>query len=160
MLRCLHSQPVSQTRNRTRCGYQGPRHPDSGLGQGQSGCCAAGPARDRYEHRSRVLLVRSHPERVRSETAFAKRAGANPISTSSGNVVRFWPNRSVDRRLNTVLYMVIIAQPAIHEQTRAYIDKRLKEGKTKKETILCLKRYLARSEYCILEAVNSMGQAA
>lgn len=105
-------------------------------------------------------LAWSHPGRVRSEAAFAKLAGANPIPASSGNVVRFRLNRSGDRRLNSALYMVTITRLASHEETREYMAKRLKDGKSKKEVIRCLKRYLARSVYRILEAANSMSQAA
>jgi transposase len=32
----------------------------------------------------------------------------------------------------------------IHDQTRAYVARRLAEGKTKPEIMRCLKRYLAR----------------
>ncbi len=31
--------------------------------------------------------------------------------------------------------------------TRAYIDRRMKDGKTKKEAFRCLKRYIAREVY-------------
>lgn len=105
-------------------------------------------------------LAWSHPGRVRSEAAFAKLAGVSPIPASSGNVVRFRLNRSGDRRLNSALYMVAITRLSHQEKSQAYMAKRLGEGKTKKETIRCMKRALARSVYRILEATNSLGQAA
>lgn len=105
-------------------------------------------------------LAWSHPGRVHSEAAFAKLAGVNPIPASSGNVVRFRLNRSGDRRLNSALYMVSITKLSFDERTRAYMAKRLREGKSKKEAIRCIKRYVARNVYRLLEATNVTGQAA
>ncbi|WP_145998873.1 transposase, partial [Brevibacterium linens] len=96
----------------------------------------------------------------RSEAAFAKLAGVCPIPASSGNVVRFRLNRSGDRRLNSALYMVAVTRLSHHKKSQAYMARRLSEGKTKKETIRCMKRALARSVYRILEATNPIGQAA
>lgn len=105
-------------------------------------------------------LAWSHPGRVRSEAAFAKLAGANPIPASSGNVVRFRLNRSGDRRLNSALYMVAITRLSFQERTQAYMDRRLGEGKSKKDVIRCIKRYVAREVYRILEATNVRREAA
>jgi transposase len=105
-------------------------------------------------------LAWSHHGRVRSEAAFAKLAGVCPIPASSGNVVRFRLNRSGDRRLNSALYMVAVTRLSHHKKSQAYMARRLSEGKTKKETIRCMKRALARSVYRILEATNPIGQAA
>ena len=105
-------------------------------------------------------LAWSHHGRVRSEAAFAKLAGVCPIPASSGNVVRFRLNRSGDRRLNSALYMVAITRLSHQKRSQAYMAKRLSEGKTKKETIRCMKRSLARHVYRILEATNPIGQAA
>ncbi|WP_210604304.1 IS110 family transposase [Brevibacterium oceani] len=105
-------------------------------------------------------LAWSHPGRVRSEAAFAKLAGVSPIPASSGNVVRFRLNRSGDRRLNSALYMVAITKLSFDEETRAYMAKRLREGLSKKEAIRCIKRFVARRVYRLLEATNVVGQAA
>ncbi|MCU4296181.1 IS110 family transposase [Brevibacterium permense] len=105
-------------------------------------------------------LAWSHHGRVRSEAAFAKLPGVCPIPASSGNVVRFRLNRSGDRRLNSAWYMVAITRLSHQKRSQVYMAKRLSEGKTKKETIRCMKRSLARSGYLILEATNPIGQAA
>ncbi|UVI36521.1 IS110 family transposase [Brevibacterium spongiae] len=105
-------------------------------------------------------LAWSHPGRVHSEAAFAKLAGTNPIPASSGNVVRFRLNRSGDRQLNSALYMVAITKLSFDERTRAYMAKRLGEGKSKKETIRCIKRYVARNVYRLLEATSVRCEAA
>jgi hypothetical protein len=40
------------------------------------------------------------------------------------------------------------------ERTRSYVAKRTAEGKTKKEIIRCLKRYLAREIYRVLSSLS------
>jgi hypothetical protein len=40
------------------------------------------------------------------------------------------------------------------ERTRRYVAKRTAEGKTKKEIIRCLKRYIAREVYRVLVSLS------
>jgi transposase len=40
------------------------------------------------------------------------------------------------------------------KRTRAYVERRTKEGKSKKEIIRCLKRYIAREVYGILASLS------
>jgi transposase len=40
------------------------------------------------------------------------------------------------------------------ERTRAYVARRTAEGKSKKEIIRCLKRYIAREIYRILSSLS------
>lgn len=40
------------------------------------------------------------------------------------------------------------------ERTRSYVAKRTAEGKTKKEIIRCLKRYIAREIYRVLSSIS------
>lgn len=106
------------------------------------------------------FLAWSHPGRIHSEAAFAKLAGACPIPASSGNTVRFRLNRGGDRRLNRALHMVVLSRLKYDDPTRAYMLKRLAEGKTKKEIIRCLRRYLVRSVYRVLEGSATADIAA
>jgi hypothetical protein len=46
--------------------------------------------------------------------------------------------------------MIVVNRLAWHEPTRAYMARRITEGKTKKEAMRCLKRYLARQLYRII----------
>jgi transposase len=86
----------------------------------------------------------SHLGRVRNAEAFKSLAGVSPIPASSGNTVRFRLNRGGDRRLNKALYMAVICRETHDPETRAYVERRLAEGKTRKEIRRCLKTYLAR----------------
>jgi transposase len=106
---------------------------------------------------AQVLVAWSHHGRLRSEAAFARLAGAPPIPASSGRVVRHRLDRGGDRQLNRALHTIIVSRRKQHAPTIAYIERRTREGKSAREAIRCLKRYLARSLYRLLEA---MPQAA
>jgi transposase len=100
---------------------------------------------------AQLLVAWSHPGRLKSEAAFARLAGAAPIPASSGQVVRHRLDRGGDRRLNRALHTIVVSRRKHHAQTIAYIERRRSEGKTLREAIRCLKRYLARSLYRLLE---------
>ncbi len=59
-------------------------------------------------------------------------------------------NRHVNRDANRALYVIAVCRMSRNEQTRAYVARRTAEGKSKKEIIRCLKRYIAREVYRIL----------
>lgn len=99
-----------------------------------------------------LLNAFSHPGRIRSEAAFAMIAGAAPVAASSGQTVRFRLNHGGDRRLNRALNAIVISRLAHHEETRAYAERRLAEGKSSREIRRCLKRYLARRVFRLMEA--------
>jgi transposase len=106
---------------------------------------------------AQLLLSWSHRGRFRNEAAFARLAGTAPIPASSGRTVRHRLDRGGDRQLNRALHTIIIARRKHHPATIAYLNRRTSEGKSVRETIRCLKRYLARHLYRLLEA---MPQAA
>lgn len=98
-----------------------------------------------------VLVAWSHPHRLRSEAAFARLAGTAPIPASSGKTARHRLDRGGDRRLNRALHTIVLTRQRIDPDTKAYISRRLSEGKTQRDAVRCLKRYLARSLYRLLE---------
>jgi transposase len=100
---------------------------------------------------AQVVLSWSHPGRVANEAAFARLAGAAPIPASSGQTVRYRLDRSGDRKLNRTLHLILITRKRTHPATIAYIERRVQEGKTRREANRCLKRYLARNLYRLLE---------
>jgi transposase len=100
---------------------------------------------------AQVVLAWSHHGRLASEAAFARLAGAAPIPASSGQTIRYRLDRSGDRKLNRTLHQIILTRRRTHAPTIAYIDRRTQEGKTRREVIRCLKRYLARNLYRLLE---------
>jgi transposase len=100
---------------------------------------------------AQLILSWSHPGRLRNEAAFARLAGAAPIPASSGQTIRYRLDRSGDRRLNRTLHQIIVTRRRSHQPTIDYINRRVQEGKTRREATRCLKRYLARNLYRLLE---------
>lgn len=99
-----------------------------------------------------VLCAWSHPGRIRSEAAFAMLAGAAPIPASSGQTAtRHRLNRYGDRQLNRALHTAVLCRLRYDPATWAYAKRRTAEGKTSREIKRCLKRYLARDLYRLLE---------
>jgi transposase len=100
-----------------------------------------------------LLLVAAgdHPERLRSESSWAHLCGVAPIPASSGKVAgRYRLNRGGNREANQALWRIVITRMRSHPATRAYVERRTKEGLSKREIIRCLKRYVAREVYCHL----------
>ena len=98
-----------------------------------------------------VLVSWSHAGRLRSDSAFAALAGANPIPASSGQVIRHRLNRGGDRQLNRALHTIVLARLRDDPATRAYAARRTAEGKSVRDTRRCLKRAVARQLFKLLE---------
>ena len=71
-----------------------------------------------------------------AECARSPHQAARP--TASGSIV------AANRQANAALYRVAIVRMRNHPPTLAYVSKRKKEGKTNREIIRCLKRYIVR----------------
>jgi transposase len=99
-----------------------------------------------------LIAAGDHPERLRSEAAWAHLCATAPIPASSGKVTRHRLNPGGDRQANHALYRIVITRMSSHPATRAYVARRSKEGLSKKEIIRCLKRYVAREVYRHLRA--------
>ena len=100
---------------------------------------------------AQVYIAWSHPGRYRNEAAFARLAGVAPLEASSGQHTRHRLNRRGDRQLNQAIHTIAITRTRDCPKTRAYINKRTSQGKTTREARRCLKRYIARHLYRLLE---------
>jgi transposase len=89
-------------------------------------------------------------ERFPTDAHFARQTGTAPIPASSGQVVRHRLHRGGDRRLNSALHMIAITKARLDPQTKAYLERKRAEGKTKREALRCLKRHLARRVHHLL----------
>jgi transposase len=98
-------------------------------------------------------------DRLASEAAFAMLCGVAPIPASSGKTTRHRLNRGGDRQANAALYRVVLCRLRWDHRTRDYMQRRTKEGMSKKEIIRCLKRYVARELYQTITA-NDLELAA
>jgi transposase len=91
-----------------------------------------------------------NPDRLRSEAALAHLCGAAPIPASSGRTDRHRLNRGGDRAANNALYTIALCRMRCDPRTKAYVERRTKQGLGKKEIIRCLKRYIAREVHTAL----------
>ena len=89
-------------------------------------------------------------QRFRSEACFARHAGTAPIPASSGKTIRHRLHRGGDRQLNRAIHIIALGRMVWDPETRAYIDRRVSEGKTKREAIRALKRHIARQIWHLL----------
>ncbi len=107
-----------------------------------------------------AMTAWSHDGRLHSEAAFASLAGVSPIPASSGNTVRHRLNRGGDRRLNKALHMAVVVRMTHDTTTKAYVERRLAEGRTKREIRRILKRYLARQIHRALTSASRADDTA
>lgn len=91
-------------------------------------------------------------DRLRSEAALARLCGVAPIPASSGNTTRHRLHRGGDRDANCSIHLIVISRLRWHQPTKDYVERRTREGKTKKEIIRCLKRAVVRELYRALQA--------
>jgi transposase len=84
-----------------------------------------------------------NPERMRSATSFAPLCGTSPIDASSGRQRRHRLNRGGHRQANCALYYIVMSRLRWHQPTKNYMARRVAQGRTSKEVIRCLKRYVA-----------------
>jgi transposase len=99
-----------------------------------------------------LVTAGDNPDRIHSEAAFAHLCGVAPIPASSGKTTnRHRLNRGGDRAANAALYRIVICRLRWDPRTRAYVDRRTQEGRSKKEIIRCLKRYIAREVFTAIQ---------
>jgi transposase len=93
-------------------------------------------------------------QRFATPAKLARAAGVAPIPASSGNTRRQRLDQGGNRQINAALHRVIVTRARCHPPTRDYIARRRNEGKTTREAIRCLKRYLARRVWQLLRTAG------
>jgi Transposase IS116/IS110/IS902 family/Phage integrase, N-terminal SAM-like domain len=91
-----------------------------------------------------LVTAGDNPQRLRSEATFAHLCGTAPIPASSGRTDRHRLNRAGDRQANNALWRIALVRMRCRPPTRAYVERRTKQGLSKLDILRCLKRYLAR----------------
>src|SRR5215207_7575553 len=86
----------------------------------------------------------------------ARAAGVAPIPASSGNTQRHRLDQGGNRQINAALHRVIVTRARCHPPTRDYIERRHGEGKSTREATRCLKRYLARHVWRLLQEPHAV----
>ena len=97
-----------------------------------------------------LLAAGDNPDRLGNDRTFAALLGTSPIHASSGKTTRHRLNRGGDRQGNSALWRIVITRMANQPATRAYVERRTKEGLSTPEIIRCLKRYVAREVFTAL----------
>jgi len=105
-----------------------------------------------------ILLIAAgdNAERLHSEAAFAAVCGVSPIEASSGQIVRHRLNRGGNRQANHALWRIALVRLSNDPDTKAYAARRRAQGKTTRDILRCLKRYIAREVYGLLTHEHSV----
>jgi transposase len=101
-----------------------------------------------------LIAAGDNPDRLHSDASFAALCGVSPIEASSGKTTRHRLNRGGDRAANAALYRIAFTRLRCDSSTRRYLDRRTAQGKTRREAIRCIKRYLAREIYRLLQPLT------
>ncbi len=96
---------------------------------------------------SAAKLLACDPRRLKSEAAFACCNCTAPKPASSGQTIRYRLSRGGDRQANNAIHTIALHRARLDTDTRAYLDCRISEGKTKREAMRSLKRHLSRRLY-------------
>jgi transposase len=99
-----------------------------------------------------LTAIGDNPDRLRSESAFARLCGVAPIPASSGKTNRHRLHRGGDRSGNRALHIAVIVRLRYDQRSRGYAARRTTQGKSMPEIIRCQKRYLAREVFTALRA--------
>lgn len=85
--------------------------------------------------------------RFATEAQLAAYAGVAPLAASSAALVRHRLNRGGNRRLNAILHRIALSQVRSWPPAQAYLARRLAQGKTRREAIRALKRFVVRARW-------------
>ena len=86
--------------------------------------------------------------RFRDRDHYAAYNGTAPVEFSSGGRTVHRLSKRGNRKLNHALHMAAICQlRQPHSDGRAYVDRKVNDGKTKKEAIRALKRQISNAVY-------------
>jgi transposase len=96
-----------------------------------------------------ILLVAAgdNPDRLKNEAAFAHLCGVAPLPASSGKTTRHRLNPGGNRQANHALWRIVFTRMSSDERTRKYVARRTGEGRSTREVMRVLKRYVARELY-------------
>lgn len=89
--------------------------------------------------------------KVTTESRLANYAGIAPIESSSGKTKRFKTNKKGNRKLNSILFALSIAQIRYNPEARKYYEKKIAEGKTPRHARKCVARQLVRIIFNLLK---------
>lgn len=98
-----------------------------------------------------IVTIGANINRITDDAAFARICGAAPIPVSSGKTHRMRLHRGGDRQANSSLHIIIVGRFRHHQPTKDYLARKLAAGKSKRDVIRALKRYVARDVFNTLK---------
>lgn len=98
-----------------------------------------------------IIAIIGDINRFDTPDQLARYTGVAPIPASSGNTNRHRLHRGGHRRLNRAIHLIALTQARYHPDAINYLEKRTSDGKTRREAIRCLKRYITRRVYTTLK---------
>ena len=75
---------------------------------------------------------------------------SRPHPSLLGKTRRHRLNHGGDRDADRALHVIVVVRLRYCQRTQTYMQRRLAEGKSKRETMRCLKRYVVREIYTTL----------
>ena len=98
-----------------------------------------------------LITAGDNAERLDDEGSFAHLCGVAPLPANSGQrQERHRLNGGGDRHANYALHMIALSRLRTEQRTKTYASKRTRQGKTDREIMRCIKRYIARETYRVL----------
>ncbi|WUO83638.1 IS110 family transposase [Streptomyces caniferus] len=101
-----------------------------------------------------LITMGDNPERLGSDASFAALCGVSPVEHSSGARQYRRLNRGGDRQANAALHRIVQTRLRCDPRTQEYYERRIKQGKTRREIVRCLKRYAAREVFHLVKAIQ------
>jgi len=104
-------------------------------------------------HAGQLLITAGQNiERLRGEASFAALCGRQPNPRLIGQNPPPPPQPWRDRQANRALHLIAVCRLRYCDRTRAYAQRRTREGKSQREIMRCLKHYIAREVHRTLSA--------
>jgi transposase len=94
-------------------------------------------------------------ERFPTIDKFIKYAGIAPLEKSSGKSRRYIKNTKGNRKLNAAFYLCALGQIRWNPKATTYYQKKITEGKRKKQALVCVMKRVA----CIVYGMLRSGEA-
>lgn len=97
-----------------------------------------------------LITAGDNPDRLATAASFAAVCGTSPVPASSGKTTRHRLNRGGDRQANRALHMILLTRLRHDPETRAYLERSINRGKSKRDAMRALKNYIARHLHRVL----------
>lgn len=99
-----------------------------------------------------LITAGQNPDRISSDAAFARLTGVAPIPASSGQTRKMRLHRGGDRQANKTIHMIAVGRLRRHQPAIDYVNKRTKQGMSKRDAIRAMKRLITRELHGALKA--------